>query len=109
MVKVDEQKLKEYLEKTNQEGLAFIDEYRKSNWTIPQQLCSEYQSMYEKDNDFIIPKEQMEKFAELGYMTAILSFNYKLPITYKEFYKWFDACHSVAGTYDVYLKLTPID
>lgn len=73
MVKVDEQKLKEYLKKTNQEGLAFIDEYRKSNWAIPQQLCREYQAMYETDNDFIIPKEQMEKFAEFGYMTAIIS------------------------------------
>lgn len=105
---VNIEKLNEYLEKTNQIGLKFIKSFKNSNWKIPEKIIKEYQSMYLKDNDFIVPKDKMEIFAQTCYLSSIISHNYKFPFKFDAFYKWFKACHSVSGTYDVYVELTPI-
>lgn len=108
MINVDVDKLYEYLRKTNQTNLNFIDKFRDSNWTIPEMITYEYRQMYLKDNDFILPNNKIEMFAQAMYLYTVIYFDYLFPLVYSEYYKWFYACHSVAGTYDVNLKFTPI-
>ena len=108
MKEINTEKLYEYLKKTNQTHLDFVEKLKANDWELSKQLTNEYAEKYNKDRNFILAKDEMEKFAQFQYIAYVIYFNFLFPFTYTEFLKWFKAVHSTAGNFDVYLKLTPV-